>query len=222
MSIEQLGSKADHLSEELIQRVKRLSSSLISDGMGCTVSMDYTIKPVAPANKIVVGTALTVSVGPGDNVCLHKAVPLGEKGYILVVDGKGDTKNALLGELIATAAKKAGYEGIIVDGLARDQGALRRLDFPVYCKGFIPNGPLKGESGQINTAILCGGVSVRPGDLIVGDDDGVVVIPRENAEEIIRKAEMKAEYEEKRRQEIQNGQMLPAWLREGSKRESTT
>lgn len=205
------------LSEEIIERAKKLNSTLLSDAMGCTGAMDYQIKPVSPGS-VVVGTAMTVSMRPGDNLFLHEAIYLGKRGYVLIADGKGHLENAYLGELMAAAAKAVGLEGIVIDGLARDKSTLKEMTFPIFCKGFIPNGPLKDGPGTINKKISCGGVVVIPGDLIVGDDDGVVVVPKEQIQDALDKAEKKLVYEEKRLATIEeypnNGSTLePQWLK---------
>lgn len=215
------------LHEEWVKRAERLNTTLLSDVMGCTGSMDHRIKPVAAGMKVV-GTALTVSMRPGDNLFLHQAIYSGKEGYVLVADGKGHTQNAYLGELMAGAAKAIGLEGIIIDGLVRDKEALTELGFPVFAKGFIPNGPLKDGPGELHGPISCGGVAVHPGDLIIGDEDGVVVVPRDKIEEALTKAEKKmgyeqerveiiAEYEKRRKQGLPGGEIQPPWLREKMK-----
>nr|WP_230177726.1 MULTISPECIES: RraA family protein [Bacillaceae] len=219
-----LSNLAPLLSEEIIERAKRLNTTLISDAMGCTGSMDYKIKPVAPGMKVV-GTALTVSLRPGDNLFLHQAIYDGKEGYVLVADGKGHTSNAYLGELMAGAAKAIGLEGVIIDGLVRDKETLSQLKFPIFAKGFIPNGPLKDGPGELHKPISCGGVSVIPGDLIIGDDDGVIVVPRDKIEVALSKAEKKLDYEKTRIETITayettrkqgkpEGSIEPPWLRE--------
>ncbi|TDF94792.1 RraA family protein [Paenibacillus piri] len=206
------GANPPLLSEDIIERAKRLNTTLLSDVMGCTGAMDYEIKPVASGMKVF-GTAMTVSLRPGDNLFLHKAISMGQKGYVLVADGKGHVANAYLGELMAEAAKTLGLEGIVIDGAARDRQALCELNLPIFCKGFIPNGPHKDGPGTLNTPVSCGGVSVQPGDLVVGDDDGVVVVPRGIIEEVFSLAEKKADYEEQRKQAIRSGNVEPAWLK---------
>ncbi|MCL7748840.1 RraA family protein [Halalkalibacter alkaliphilus] len=212
------------LLKNTVERAKRLNTTLLSDAMECTGSMNYKIKPVTNRVKVV-GTALTVSLRPGDNLFLHQAIHLGEEGYVIVADGKGHTENAYLGELMAFAAKARGLEGIIIDGLVRDKDILSQLDFPIFATGFIPNGPLKDGPGKINTLISCGGVSVQPGDLIIGDDDGVVVVPKDQIEVTLLKAEKKLEYENNRVEVIAKyeesrkagkieGSIEPTWLKE--------
>ena len=216
------------LSEEVIERAKKLNTTVLSDVLGCTGAMDYRVKPVAAGMKVV-GTALTVDLRAGDNLFLHQGIYCGGKGYVLVVDGKGHTENAYLGELMAAAAKANGLEGIIVDGLVRDKEMLGEIGLPIFAKGFIPNGPFKDGPGAINIPIACGGVSVQPGDLIVGDEDGVTVVPKDKIEESLGKAEEKLNYEEKRMQTIANfieksqhekvdvKSIAPAWLEDKMK-----
>lgn len=222
-----MSNLAPVLSEDIIKRANLLNTTLISDAMGCTGSMDYKIKPVSTGMKVV-GTALTVSLRPGDNLFLHQAIYDGTEGYVLVVDGKGHTANAYLGELMAAAAKAIGLEGIIIDGAVRDKETLSQSGFPIFSKGFIPNGPLKDGPGELHKPISCGGVAVIPGDLIIGDDDGVVVVPKEKIEEVLFKAEKKLEYEKTRLETIEafeqarlqgeaEGNIQPSWLREQMK-----
>ncbi|GAA4860370.1 diguanylate cyclase [Paenibacillus vulneris] len=206
------GTNPPLLSEDIIKRAKLLNTTLLSDVMGCAGAMDYAIKPVASGMKVF-GTAMTVSLRPGDNLFLHKAISIGQKGYVLVADGKGHVANAYLGELMAEAAKTLGLEGIVIDGAVRDREALCELNLPIFCKGFVPNGPHKDGPGTLNTPVSCGGVAVQPGDLIVGDDDGVVVVPRDMIESVLGLAEKKADYEEKRKQAIRSGNIEPAWLK---------
>ncbi|MEK9198199.1 RraA family protein [Ureibacillus sp. FSL E2-3493] len=189
------------LSKEIIERAKKLNTTLISDALGCTGSMDYKVKPVSSGMKVV-GTALTVDMRAGDNLFLHQGIYCGGEGFVLVADGKGHTENAYLGELMAKAAKAIGIEGIVIDGLVRDKESLIEIGLPIFAKGFIPNGPFKDGPGAINIPISCAGVTVFPGDLIVGDDDGVVVVSKEKIEQVLEKAEAKFKYEEKRLQTI--------------------
>lgn len=220
-----MSNTAKLLSLEVIERAKRLNTTLISDAMGCTGSMHHTVKPVAPGMKVV-GTTLTVDLRAGDNLFLHQGIYCGGEGYVLVADGKGHTENAYLGELMARAAKAIGLEGIIIDGFVRDKEMLGEVGLPIFAKGFIPNGPFKDGPGAINTPISCAGAVVHPGDLIIGDEDGVVVVPKDKIEEVLHKAENKLEYEEKRLQTIANYEekrkqgmtdgisIAPSWLEE--------
>jgi 4-hydroxy-4-methyl-2-oxoglutarate aldolase len=185
------------LPESVISLAEKLNTTLLSDAMGCTGGMDYRIKAVARGMEIV-GTATTLSLKPCDNMSLHDAIYAAKEDYVLVVDGKGETTHAYLGELLTRAAKAVGLKGIVIDGAVRDREELEALGFPVYANGFVPNGPLKLGGGESNVPITCGNVTVNPGDLVVGDADGVTIVPREQIEEVFSKAETKLEYEKNR------------------------
>lgn len=129
----------------------------------------------------VAGPAFTVEVRPGDNLMIHAAIALAQPGDVLVIDGKGDQTAALMGTLMLSACKKRGLAGVIVDAAIRDKLEILELDFPVFSAGFNPAGPTKYVPGRINHPISAGGAVVNPGDLVVGDADGVVVIEREKA-----------------------------------------
>lgn len=191
------GNYPNKLPNNIIERAKKLNSTLIADAMNGENTMSYEIKPVGK-NMSFVGAAMTVSLSNGDNLFLHQAIYNSESGYVLIIDGKGYTKNAYLGELMAYAAEAVGLEGIVIDGFVRDKIDLQNLGFPVFSKGFIPSGPSKNGLGFTNIPISCGGINVMPGDLIIGDDDGVVVAPQGEIEEILSRAERKQAYERER------------------------
>lgn len=209
------------LPEDVIARAKKLNPALLCDGMkavggiphdGC---MEAAMMPVNQ-NVTMVGTAYTVKTANGDNFPIHVATYNGGSGYVLVVDGGGYRERAYLGDLIMGAAQAVGYEGIVVDGCVRDTIGCRELGFPVYSKGVIQDGPVKKDPGEINVPVVCGGISVNPGDLVVGGADGVTVVPRDKVYEVLEKAEAKAEYEENRdktiaeyRRRKEAGEVLP-------------
>lgn len=218
------------LSEEIIRRARNLNVPLLLDGVkaakidipngGC---MDMQISPVEQG-MTVVGTALTVETDNGDNFPIHVAsYSFKADGYVMVIDGKGNTERAYFGDLIMGACQAVGFEGMIVDGCTRDRDGNVELNFPVYSRGFMPRGPIKKDEGNINIPIMCGGVKVCPGDLVVGDSDGVCVIPVEHIEAVLDEAEKKLAYEEKRNKTIsayreakKNGtelpQLAPQWV----------
>ena len=191
------------LDASILERAAQFGSAELADGMkglgiendGC---MDASILPV-DENSRVVGTAVTVETQDGDNFPIHVAIYQGMPGYVLVIDGKGYTGKAYLGDLIGGAAKAVGLNGIVVDGMVRDRQGLKEMGLPVFSKGFMQRGPSKIGPGAINTPIVCAGAQVKPGDLIVGDSDGVSVVPRERIEEVVAAAEKKLQYEQKRR-----------------------
>jgi RraA family protein len=176
----------------------------VGDCLGRGAAMDSRIKGLSPGMKVV-GPALTVKVPPTDNLMLHKALTLVKSGDVIVIDGGGDHSWALLGFLIVRTAMKLGVSGMVVDGAVRDAAEIRRVGFPLFAAGVSPNGPFKEGPGEINYSVQCGGQVVRPGDLIVADDDGVVVVKRDQAEECIQKVKEVVEREKKRLAEIESG-----------------
>ena len=197
------------LPAEIIERAQKLNVPLLLDGVkaahlpiqndGC---MCAAINPVARGMRVV-GTALTVETKDGDNFPIHVAsYAFRPDGYVMVIDGKGYDGRAYFGDLIMGACQAAGFAGMVIDGYTRDKDGNLELNFPVYSRGSMPRGPIKKEEGNINTPIECGGVKVAPGDLVVGDSDGVCVIPREYIETVLAEAEKKQAYETKREETI--------------------
>lgn len=201
------------IADDLVLRAKKLSSSLLSDATDGSGVMDFRIKPIIPKFKLI-GTAMTVSLKADDNLFLHKAIYLAANGYVLVADGKGYSRGAAWGEMMSQAAMAIGVEGVVLDGVIRDIVEIRALRFPVFAKGAVPSGMSRIAPGAINCAISCGGAAVIPGDLVFGDDDGVVIVPRAKIDEVLAKAERKLVLEEQRIQEIENGKLEPDWVRE--------
>jgi 4-hydroxy-4-methyl-2-oxoglutarate aldolase len=179
----------------------KLNTNLLADAMNRNGAMDYLIKPLSN-NTQVIGRAYTVDLRPGDNLYLHHALYTANAGDVLVINGKSNVDNAYLGELMVMAAHERNLGGIVLDGLVRDRDFIEQVDFPVFAKGFVPNGPYKDGPGKVNSVISCGGVTVYPGDIIYGDRDGVVVIPQNQLQETVNKANEKLLYEEKRIEEL--------------------
>ena len=171
----------------LIERFRRLPVANIDDCMGRTAAVDPAIRPL---NKTkLLGPAFTVKVPEGDNLMFHKAMDMAKPGDVIVIDGGGDDKRAIFGALMISYCKVRGLAGVIVDGSVRDAEELAAMDFPVYARGITPNGPYKNGPGEINTPVSFGGKVVCPGDIIVGDQDGIIVIKPEDAEYLAEKAE---------------------------------
>lgn len=204
-----INQNASLIPSEFISRAKKLGTAELCDAIkalelnipnsGC---MDSEINAVCDTMHVV-GTALTIQTKDGDNFPIHLVCYQDNaEGYVLVVNGGGCRERAYAGDLIFAACKAVGYEGMIIDGLTRDKLGNISLGFPVWNLGFSPNSPIKMDSGHINTNIMCAGVRVCPGDLVVGDADGVCVVPREYILQVLKKAEEKKSYEEKRREII--------------------
>lgn len=192
---------------ELTKGLEGFSTANLADGMKGFYCMDMGIRPMVPGAKML-GPALTVKLRPGDNLMLHKATELVKDGYIVVCDTQGCTSYALLGELMASALKKQNAGGIVIDGVIRDCEEVIEVGLPVYARGAVSCAGDKEGPGEINVPVCCGGVVVRPGDFIAADASGVVVIPREDVADVAAGAKKKTDYEEVRRQEIADGNIV--------------
>jgi RraA family protein len=158
----------------------------------------------------LVGTALTVKCRPGDNLMIYAALLQLRAGHVLVIDGGGDCHNALVGELIQSYAAKHGCQGIVVDGAVRDVACFE--NFPCYARGVSHRGPYKDGPGELNVPVSIGGQVVNPGDLVVGDEDGLVTFPQDAAEDLIILAGNHREKEIRIQAEIDTGSREQSWL----------
>jgi regulator of RNase E activity RraA len=187
----------------LLEQFKGLPVANIADEMNRLGCMDARIRPLN--SSPVVGPALTVKARTGDNLMLHRAIDMAEPGDVIVVEDQGDLAHALIGELMMLWAQRRGVAGVIVDGAMRDLDVLRELKIAAYAAGIQPKGPYKGGPGEINTPISCGGVVVNPGDVVVGDADGVLVINPADAPGVLDKAKGKYKKEMAAREAIAGG-----------------
>ena len=169
--------------KEQVERFRGKQAANIDDCMQRIAAIDSAIEPVGKGPLL--GTAFTVRVPQGDNLMFHKAMDLAEPGDVIVIDAGGFTDRAIFGELMSTYCRSRGIRGIVCDGAIRDRGALSEMEnFPVYARAATPNGPYKNGPGEIGLPVVIGGKVVNPGDIIVGDEDGVVIIPRQICDEI--------------------------------------
>jgi regulator of RNase E activity RraA len=182
------------LSEETLARWRNVPPAVAGDNMNRDRSMSARVSPIAPGQPIT-GHARTVAVMAGDNGAIHAMLPLLKPGEILVITARGSGDVAIIGEIIVECAKYQQCGGIVIDGAVRDVSALRTLGVPVYATGATPRGPHKGFGGEIDAAISCGDVVVAPGDLVLGDDDGVTIVPRGMCDEILVLAEAQVQKE---------------------------
>jgi RraA family protein len=197
-------------SRELVESFKGLPVANIADEMNRLYCVDARIK--ALNSMPLLGTAFTVKTRVGDNLMLHKAIDMAQPGEIIVVDVQGDLSNSVTGEIMMRQAVKRGISGVVVDGAVRDGEALKKLKLSIYAAGIQPNGPYKDGPGEINVPVCCGGIVVKPGDIIVGDADGIVVIDPQDAPEILEKAREKYKQEQIKFKSIQEGTMDRSWV----------
>lgn len=172
--------------EELVRQFAQFETPDISDILNRMYAMNNGIHNVTNG-ETVCGPACTVKVFPGDNLMVHKVLDVARPGDIVVIDAGGTKSNAVLGDLICTKAKHRGIAGFVIDGLIRDLPDVRRAGIPVFACGETPIGPLHRGPGEINYAVSCGGIVVNPGDIIVGDLNGIVVVRQEFAEETLQR-----------------------------------
>jgi len=192
-------------SREVVELFKDIPVPNIDDCMDRTGAIDGDIRPVGMGKGQLLGTAFPLRVPAGDNLMFHAAMDMAEPGDVFVIDADGATDRAIFGELMASYCKVLGVKGIIVDGAIRDCAGLAGMkDFMVYAKGVTPDGPYKNGPGEIGYPVVIGGKIVNPGDIIVGDDDGVVVIDPKDAVELAAKARKVIEKETKMMDEIIN------------------
>lgn len=197
----------------LVEAFRELPVANIDDCMNRTAAVDGAIRPVNKAKLL--GPAFTVKVPEGDNLMFHKAMDMAKPGDVIVIDAGGDGKRAIFGALMINYCKARGLAGVIVDGAIRDYDELSQMDFPVYARAITPNGPYKNGPGEIGTTIAFGGKVVRPGDIIVGDADGIVVIRPEDAQELATRAKAVLEMENGILEKILNeGTYIRPWVDE--------
>lgn len=202
----------ERVAPELVAQAAKFQASILADVAGRRGTLNGRIAPLLRSMKLA-GPAITVEVRPGDNLMIHAAMAIAKPGDVLVIDGKGDQTCALMGAIMTNQCIAMKLAGIVVDAAIRDAEELIALGFPVFSVGTNPNGPTKLVPGRVNWPVSVGGVTVHPGDLIVGDADGVVAIERENVAALLPLAQKKLDDETKRIQGIVEGKQLrPAWL----------
>jgi 4-hydroxy-4-methyl-2-oxoglutarate aldolase len=167
-----------------------ISPTTLADVLGGGQVMDIGIRPLWPSVPRVAGPAFTARCPPGDNLMLHAAIYRAEPGSVIVVQA-GDLDYALAGGNVCAVAQRRGIAGFVIDGVIRDLAEVRELDFPVFARGVIPVPGIKAAVAPLNAEVRCGRVSVRAGDIVVADEEGVAVIPRDRAEQVLRDARAK-------------------------------
>ena len=189
---------------EIIREFSSLASASIHEASGRKGYVDCAIKPIQQGMKIC-GSALTVQCAPGDNIMLHKALERAEPGDVIVASVGGSYEFGYFGSLMATSAIARKIGGLCIDGCIRDSAEIISMGFPVFARGFCIRGTNKGTLGLVNYPIIFGGYPVFPGDLIVGDDDGLVVIKREECPDVLKKTKNRIESEKIKAKTLQSG-----------------
>lgn len=172
---------------EFIARFADLAASTVYEAAGKTGAMQHDMRPLVTCMRVC-GSALPVWCPTGDNLTLHQAVAVAQPGDVLVADVGGDLEAGGWGEILTVAAMERRLGGLVTNGAVRDVTRLRALQFPVFCRGISMKATTKVHLGTVGQPICCGGVYVRPGDLVLGDDDGIVVVAYERLEETLERA----------------------------------
>ena len=189
---------------ELVEKLKGTPTPYLVDALGRHGAMHHSIKPVVSDMKLC-GSAVTVWGRPRDNLLAWKSMEVAKPGDVLIFTYDGYDECAHWGDNNARAGKKLGLGGVVIDGMIRDIEGHREVGFPVFARGLTPNSPFKSGPGEINVPVVCGGVIVHPGDVIVGDEDGVVVVPKDEVAAVLAKIPIIRENERKHIEEIEAG-----------------
>jgi RraA family protein len=203
--------------QSIVVKFRELPVANVSDVMSRMTAGGPRLRPMH-AGGIMAGPALTVKTRPGDNLMVHAALNRAEPGDVLVVDAGGDLTNAIIGELMSSYAETVGMAGFIINGAIRDAGELRKGSFPVFAAGVTHRGPYKDGPGELNVPVAIDGMIVNPGDLVLGDEDGLVCVPYEQTEEVYAAAAAKHRAEEKTMAETRAGKVDRSWVEEALKR----
>jgi len=190
--------------DETIAALRELGAATVHEAQGGRGALCSAIKPIDPRSRLA-GRALTVDAAPADNLILHHAVLKAHPGDVLVVDAKGFLEAGPWGDILTEAAIARGIAGLVIDGAVRDAAAIEEMGFPVFCRGLSIKGTGKNQPGRVGQPIVVGGAMIRTGDVVLGDRDGVVVVPAEEAETVLESARRRAAKEENFRKAIREG-----------------
>jgi RraA family protein len=193
--------------QDSLRRIARIPTAILSDALGRLGTMAAAIKPVIPG-MTVTGIAHTVRCYPGDYLTLLKALAEAREGEVLVVDGGGVPEAALLGKLMAIEARRKGIQGFVVDGAVRDLQGLDQVGVPVFARAVTPRVGTAEHVQETQVPIICGGAPVQPGDVVHGDEDGIVVIPAKRMREVVLRAQEITRHEAQVVQKLKHGQPL--------------
>ena len=202
---------------DVVARFRELPVANVSDAMNRMTAAGPRLRPLH-AGGMLAGPALTVKTRPGDNLMIHKALDMAEAGDVVVVDGGGDLTNALMGELMLAHAETKGLAGVVLNGAIRDYGWVRSSRFPLYAAGVTHRGPYKDGPGEINVPIAIDGMVIEPGDLMLGDEDGLVCVPFDDAEAVHAAASRKHQAETEQMAAIREGRSDRSWVDAALKR----
>lgn len=187
-----------------LDQLKRLGTATIHEAQGQRGAVDPRIAPLDPSMRLA-GPALTVDIRPGDNLMIHYALTKARPGDVLVVDAKAFVDAGPWGDVLTFAAQQIGIAGLVIDGAVRDASQIVEMGFPVFCRGLSIRGTNKHQPGKLNLPLVLGGAVVRPGDIVVGDRDGLVIVAAEEVPEVIAASEAREQKEAQMRERLAQG-----------------
>ena len=200
------------VSPEAVDQYRDIPSAVIGDCMLRLQGTATAVRPMHAGGKVLAGPAYTVKTRPGDNLFVHKAIDLASPGDIIVVDGGGHLDNALVGEMMLTHAETRGLGGVVIHGAIRDFDHVSGHSFPVFAAGVSLRGPFQSGPGHINVPIAIAGMVIEPGDLVIGDGDGVVCVPYDDVEPLYDQCRKRLDGENAQRGRVRDGSVDRAWI----------
>ncbi|HEX2726170.1 MAG TPA: RraA family protein [Beijerinckiaceae bacterium] len=203
--------RARKVGSDAVERFARLPVANVSDSMARMTAGGARLRPMHGGGGMA-GPALTVKAPPGDNLMFHKAIALAEPGDVIVVDAGGEVTTALMGEMMLMQIARRGVAGVVINGAIRDAAYIRGQNLPVFAVGVTHRGPYKNGPGEINVPVAIDGMVIEPGDLIIGDDDGVLCVPFDQIESVFKAATAKFDAEQKQMANIQAGTHDASWV----------
>ena len=205
--------KFERPAKALIDRFRDAQTSFIADAQNGMGVLDYAIKPLDPSMSFI-GVATTASGGPRDLLAAMAMLGFVEPGDVRMVATGGDTSGAVIGDHYAAIAKQKGVAAIVTDGLLRDAAGILKVGIPAFCRGLSPNSGFQNGPGEVNLPVSLGGQRVEPGDIVIGDRDGVIVVPRLRAEEVADSLDRVRKLEREAEEKVAAGKLKQLWKEE--------